>query len=49
MGGDDDWVDQLKVVELRKRLKELGENSSGKKAVLVERLKESLKKDVSPL
>eukprot|EP00210_Caulerpa_lentillifera_P006111 g5838.t1 len=40
---DLDWVDGLKVVELRKRLKDLGENSTGKKAVLVDRLKLKLK------
>ena len=40
------WVDELKVVELRKKLKELGENATGKKVVLVERLKAKLTEQV---
>jgi len=39
---DLDWVDQLKVADLKKHLKKLGENATGKKAVLVERLKTAL-------
>lgn len=43
---DLEWIEQLKVVDLRKRLKEIGENTTGKKAVLVERLKMALSKEV---
>ena len=46
---DLEWVDQLKVADLRKELKKLGENATGKKAVLAERLKTALAEQVKKI
>lgn len=43
-----DWVDGLKVVQLKKELKARGEPTSGRKSELVIRLKEKLKVVICP-
>ncbi|CAD7698461.1 unnamed protein product [Ostreobium quekettii] len=42
------WVDKLKVVDLRKELRERGVSGAGKKAELADRLKQHLLKNAAP-
>lgn len=44
-----DWVDSLKVVQLKKELKARGEPTSGRKNELVARLKQKIKEVVIDL